>query len=164
MKLLSKTEKQLDFELNELETQLLGLTLSAYPMADHAWATPGSSTDSPPQPAANSTSPDPELLHDALKELKEAHRSRLVTFLSGQGLEALSNGRSQLHLPREDVEWFLQVVNELRVASWYRLGCPPEEAEADLTARAELLPDLLRLDFAGLLLSVILSALEEGSA
>lgn len=164
MKLLAKTEQQLDFELNELETQLLGLTLSAYPLTDTAWCYPGSPANSPAPPATKSTSPDPELLNHALNELKAAHRSRLATLLGGPGLEALAGGRSRLHLPREDVEWFLQVVNELRVASWYRLGCPTEEAEEDLTDRAELLPDLLRLDFAGLLLSMILGALEEGSA
>ena len=158
MKLLPRTDKHLAFELDELETQLLTLTLSAYPMAHEPWSHPPSSSHKTNlRPPAGS--PDPELLASTLGEVKAAHLSRLETFLSGDGIRQHPEGGSQLFLPLEDVEWFMQVVNELRVASWYRLDCPDEKLESLLAKHPEHLHDLLRLDFAGMMLDGILRAL-----
>jgi hypothetical protein len=159
VKLLSKTEQHLAFDLNALETQLLSFTLASYPMAHEPWSVPPAAREKTNRrPAA--PSPDPELLSATLGEMKEAHRSRLEAFLSGPGLQQQPDGGSRLVLPLADVDWFMQVVNELRVASWYRLDCPEQHEEAAIEKHPERLHDFLRMDFSGMLLDGILRALD----
>lgn len=159
MKLLPKSEHHLAFELDEIETQLLEFTLSAYPLAPEPWTVPPTALEDENTPPP-SGAPDPELLSSSLKEMKASHQNRMQQFLTGPGFSKNPEGGSRINLPLEDVDWFMQVLNELRVASWYRLDCPDEDVEWAGSLKPEQLQEVLRMDFTGMVLDGILRALE----
>ena len=156
MKLLSRTDEHLLFELSEVEDVFIRLTLSAYPIAKEGWPQ-GSPVTKEAKPA-----PDASLLEDALKETKEEHRRRLESFFQKQPMPEGDKAVRLLRIPAEDVEWLLQVANEIRVGSWYALGCPTEREERKLEDNPDSAPHLIRFDFSGWLLTVLLDAVDPG--
>ncbi len=153
MKLLSRTDEHLLFELSEVEDVFLQLTLSSFPVCKEGWPDGGSvTTDATP-------APDAALLQEALREAKEIHRKKLDTFFIKQPLAEADTTTRLLNIPTEDIEWLLQVVNEIRIGSWYALGCPTEEEENGLEDNPAQAPHLVRFEFSGWLLSLLLDAI-----
>ena len=158
MKLVSKTDHHLIFGLTDLDNRLLVMTLSAYPVAKESWV---GQTGSPIKEA---TAPDPKLLAEALQDIKRAHRQKLEEFLRQHVQRSAQGEPTRLEIPTADVEWFLQVVNEVCIGSWYELGCPDFQTRTQIPRTPANLSSMLRLEHAGMLASRILLALENRSA
>ena len=83
------------------------------------------------------------LLEEALAEHRAENRRQIQTILADpQRFEATQAG-AQLILSEPEVDWLLQVLNDIRVGSWLLLGSPEadikewdESAEADVWAMA----------------------------
>ncbi len=156
MKRLRHTEDTVTFRINEGERELLHFVLNSYPMSADVWPATEANPDKGP------TGPDPALLKSAMEETKQAHRRRVAEFLGSQPPLAPKKKHVELWVKREDMDWLLQVANEVRVGAWYALGCPEEEA-SELAARPDVDYDnLLRMEFALLLQCVLLD--EQGSS
>ncbi len=97
------------------------------------------------------------LLKESIAEHRRENARLLREFLeSGKQIELVGNV-FHLTVRREQVEWLLQVLNDLRVGSWERLGCPgPEESKVT----EENARDHLMLDVAGAFQSALLGALD----
>ncbi|HAM71272.1 MAG TPA: hypothetical protein DCM86_06480 [Verrucomicrobiales bacterium] len=153
MKLLSKTEDQFLFQLSELEDVFLRMTLSAFPVGGQGW--PGGRASGTPQAA-----PDAALLAESLGEVRRDQARAVDSFLKSQPPPADGTPGRLMRLPRGDVDWMLQVLNEVRVGSWYALGCPEEEDERKYHNSSESVPHVIRYDFSGWMIAVLLAALE----
>lgn len=120
MRISRPAPDRLVLSLGKREAHLLLTTLRAYPVQ----------TSRRPTLTKNGRLPDQEasehLLAEALTEQRREHRARLEAFLADpQRLENTDKGYS-LSLSLADAEWLLQVLNEIRVGTWIKLGAPED--------------------------------------
>jgi hypothetical protein len=58
-----------------------------------------------------------------------------------------------------EIEWLLQVLNDVRLGSWIALGSPDLEREDQLAVTIQTLPHLQRMELAGRLEMFFLNAI-----
>lgn len=119
MKLLSASARRLLFRLNDAERDWLVEVLHRYPVVpkSHATLTRDGGAD---------MREHEQLLRDALAEQRSTLRKRIQTWLAASGRWLPAERGHRLVVPRDDVEWLLQVLNDVRVGYWLRLGAPEE--------------------------------------
>lgn len=151
MKLLRTGRDRFVFQLRKREQQLLFDTLQLYPLvppAHHRLA----KTD--PSPAAAEMQ---SLLDEALAEERRENRKRVLALLAKSHRFNEATRGFELTLTRAQMEWLLQVLNDVRVGSWLALGEPEAGQEPELNeANARY---LLALELCGLFQSLLLEAL-----
>lgn len=118
------------------------------PVAHHRLAGP----DSPAHSDENQ-----RLLEESLAEQRQENRRQVRALLNQpQRFRATPDG-FQLALAPADVEWLLQVLNDVRVGSWLALGEPESGEEPKLTEQNA--GSLLALEVCGRFQSLLLAAL-----
>lgn len=153
MKLLHSTRDQFLFHLGRREKELLLRVLALYPRLPLAHQ-PLSKSASLPDQEANQ-----RLLDEALAEHRAANHAQLRALLADPHRLQETESGWQLSLSSGDLEWLLQILNDIRVGSWVRLGSPEERLE---TLSPETAFDLWAMELAGMLQMLLLSALEGG--
>jgi hypothetical protein len=99
------------------------------------------------------------LLDEALAEQRAQNKKLLETFLADRRRFAETETGLRLTLSAVDVEWLLQVLNDIRVGSWVLLGSPEEKFE---NLNLETAPHYWAMEIAGLFQSRLLDALDAG--
>jgi hypothetical protein len=124
MRLVRAEEDQFVFETGTRERSLFREVLKNFPLI------PSSHHRLSRGPQAEDKAEDQELLEEALAANKQDQKSRVEAFLA-DSQRFVAHGRSQrVTFRREEMEWLLQVLNDVRVGSWIALGCPdPDEAK-----------------------------------
>ncbi len=123
MKRLPDSRGRLEFHLGENERLLFEHLLRLYPVVPpaHQQITRG--------PTLLDAAAEQKLLDEALAEQRQQSRKRIEILLQDLArLKSAGNG-SRLSLPPADLEWLLQVLNDIRVGSWVRLGSPDRKFE-----------------------------------
>lgn len=150
MKLLRASPDQFVFHIGRREQRLLFDTLELYPLvppAHHRIALPGQMKDDEAQ----------RLLDEALAEQRSEHRAQIRALRDDpERLQKTSHG-FQLSLAPAQMEWLLQVLNDVRVGSWLALG-EPEEGEVP-RLNSPNAAFLVALEVCGIYQAVLLSAL-----
>jgi len=154
MKLVEANGQTFIFELSERERELLGAILKFYPLlnADYHRLTKGKAN-------AKKIEESQALLVEAMAEQKAAGKRAVAEFLSEANWPPAGNA-FRLTLSAEKMEWFLQVLNDVRVGSWVKLGKPDPQRGTEPEAKIENLPYLGAMELSGWFQSVLLSALE----
>jgi hypothetical protein len=128
MRILRANAQAFAFLLNTAEEHVLLQILGSYPVvpADHHTFS---------KTLADEAALEGErLLREALAEQRASAKDKLATWLEAPGRwRTLKQGR-RLNIPREDVEWLLQVLNDVRVGSWIALGSPELHLNPELLA------------------------------
>jgi hypothetical protein len=107
--------------MGERERDLFLEILSCYPSAPTAGPSLSRHSEIPDAEAAE------QLLEEALAEQAEENRRLLQHFmLDFERFQPQPTGL-KLTLSEADVEWLLQVLNDVRVGSWLKLGSPEEQ-------------------------------------
>lgn len=133
MRLIHRDDKQLVFRLVSWEKQFLLEVLGRYPVLPPKFQPMNKSVTE--QTASQRECQ--QLLEEALVEQKQELRQRLDHFLLDPERFKSVQKSFDFKLNLGDVEWFLQILNDIRVGSWYQAGCP-EEHHWD---KMELTPD-----------------------
>jgi hypothetical protein len=140
MRLLRQTKDRFVYHLGKRERDLLLVVLRLYPRLPPAHQ----------QLSKSGTVPDYEenqhLLDEALAEHRRENRERLEEMLSAPNRFKEASSGCQLTLSPSEREWLLQVLNDIRVGSWVRLGSP-ENGPKEVTK--ENAPDLWTMEAAG---------------
>jgi hypothetical protein len=111
------------FQLSKRDRSLLLSVLKLFPVTD-----PKSHRLSKMARLENKA--NQELLVEAMEEQRRGHAAKIDRLLKNQPqFFQESEGIVQFMLNGEQIEWLLQALNDIRVGSWTRLGCP-EMAEA----------------------------------
>lgn len=154
MKLLSAGPQRLVFRLSQIERDWLIAVLNRYPVVpeSHSTLTRGGNA------ALREHEP---LLREALAEQRNTLRERIRNWLATPGRWRPTESGHRLVVPRDDVEWLLQALNDVRVGCWLRLGAPEE-----LPREPEKLPPERQMDYAlmevgGAFQMTLLDALDE---
>ncbi len=109
--------------------------------------------------------PDPQenqkLLEEALAEHRAENKQRLQKWLEQPGRFTRHDHAWDISLSMAEVEWLLQLLNDVRVGSWVMLGSPEEGMEVCTEASA---PHLLSMQMAGAFEGLLLEALRSGGS
>jgi hypothetical protein len=154
VKLIRRSKTKLLFQLEPREGVLLMELLNLYPRVPSAHQ-PLSRSGRVPDQHENQ-----RLLDEALAEQRAENKKHLQTWMADPLRVRKVESGFQLSLATSEVEWLLQVLNDLRVGSWVILGSPEEKLEK-LTA--ENAPDFWAMEMAGHFQMELLGALEGGA-
>ncbi len=123
-----------------------------------------SGLDRPLPTSHSSEDPVIEESNTWLREMQATHRQNLVrraaTWLEAGSTPSQEDAsQKMLRLSGHDVEWMLQVFNDLRVSHWMLLGCPNEaDLKGEKWTEAQL-PSVWSMGLCGMFQSVLLQAL-----
>ena len=127
MKLLRTDKDDCVFQLGQREKQLLLVTLQLYPLvpaAHHRLSKEGQGPNA---------EDNQRLLEAALAEQREENRNQVLAMLSEPKRFRETDGGFELTLVPAQIEWLLQVLNDVRVGSWLALGEPEPDEEPSVT-------------------------------
>jgi hypothetical protein len=125
MKLIRTTTNKLRFRLSPREKDLLLAVLRLYPCIPTAYQ--------PLTRLARLGDSNQQLLDEALAEQRASNKKHLQVLLADPKTLTKTKTGWELSLSPADVEWLLQVLNDIRVGSWTILGSP-EDCTAPLNA------------------------------
>ena len=116
------------FQMNRQEMDWLLATLKLYPLLDSTYH---HITDGP----AAEIQAEQQLLEEAMAQQRADHRRKLDKFLATPGRFRLdAPDQYRFNLTAEQMEWLLQILNDVRVGCWVKLGRP----ELETARRREL--------------------------
>jgi len=125
MKLIKTSKKQVLIELNAAEKFIIGELLGRYPILppDHFKLSKCGDFEDMEE--------DEAFLHETLSDEQKANVKEIQRFLTDEKSVKQVGDNFQVTLKREQIEWLLQIVNDIRVGSWAMLGQPDELEEVD---------------------------------
>ena len=151
MKLVRSTNGKFVFHLGQRDKLLLLQVLKLYPRITSA-SQPLSKSGRLPDRESNQ-----RLLDEALAEQRAENKKHLETLLTDPRRFADTEAGCRLTLSRFDMEWLLQVLNDIRIGSWILLGSP-EEKFAKLTLATA--PHYWAMEMSGIFQARFLEALD----
>jgi hypothetical protein len=131
------------FEFQRRERQVFVAILELYPVLNPDYHQV-SRTESGDKRVQESQS----LLHEALAEQRAKNKKRVTEFLDDENWER-HEGRFRVKLTSEEIEWLLQVLNDVRVGSWVILGKPDNERGEKPEISIEKMPYAGALELSG---------------
>ena len=150
MKLVKATKTRLIFHLGQREKRSLPQVLKLYPCvpsAHHVLSKSGRMPDA----AGNQ-----QLLDEALAEQREENKQQVQALLADPNRFDPTDTGARLSLSPAEVEWLMQVLNDVRVGSWVLLGSP-DKKPAELNANTAR--HFLAMEMAGYFQMQLLEAL-----
>jgi hypothetical protein len=99
------------------------------------------------------------LLDEALAEQRAANKNHLQAWLATPGRFKETKSGYRFTLDRSDGDWLLQVLNDIRVGHWLRLGSPELGELKPENLDANLLPAWIAMELSGYFQMSILEAL-----
>lgn len=127
MKLLRTGKSGLVFQLGPREKQLLFEIIKQYPLVPvsrHQLSRGGQEPDA---------DENQRLLEEALAEQRAENRRQVLALLKGRRRFRKTKSGFEFTLRRRQIEWLLQVLNDIRVGSWLALGEPEQGEEPEVT-------------------------------
>lgn len=153
MNLVKREKDQFEFHLPKREKQLLLAVLDRYPLVPSAHQRLTKSS--------TACETNQRLLDESLAEQRLEHKRRLTTWLKDEQRFKEGNTGCQMVLARSDIEWLLQVLNDIRVGSWIILGSPEKDIR-DFEPTEITAPYAWAMELAGLFEAALLEGLEQG--
>jgi hypothetical protein len=144
------------FHLGQREQQLLLEILKLYPLV------PASHHRLSKEGEAPNADENQRLLEDSLAEQRQENRRQVLAMLNEPQRFRETKSGSELRLMPSQIEWLLQVLNDVRVGSWLALGEPEQDEEPQLTKQS--VKYQLAMDMCGLFESALLAALGVGES
>ena len=157
MKLLRANKGSLVFLFSEGERAVLLDILQLYPCVPPGHRRHCLQT----QPAARDAE-NQRLLDEALAEQRTKTKRQLHAWFESPRTFRATPAGFELHLRHGDLEWLMQVLNDVRVGSWIALG-EPEELPRKLPANETDAAHACAMELAGLFQMTLLEIIE-GSA
>ena len=143
MKRLRSSREKFQFEIRREEKALLLQVLRLYPLvpAAHHRLSRGRQI---PDPAENQ-----ELLEESLDARRRENRQQVESLLNEPGRFVECPAGYQAGFTRGEIEWLLQVLNDVRLGSWIALGAPDPEQEIQKRLRPQTASHVMAMDVAG---------------
>jgi hypothetical protein len=151
MKLVRATKTKLLFQLARREEHLFREVLKLYPQVPPAHHVLSKSGRLPHQAA------DQRLLDEALAEQRAEHKQQVRALLADARRLAPTETGGRLSLSPAELEWVLQVLNDIRVGSWIMLGAPEDKLPELNETNA---PHVWAMEMAGHFQAQLLEALQ----
>jgi hypothetical protein len=146
------------FLMNKQEVDWLLALLKIYPQMD-------SSCHKLTTTSAAEIKAEQETLEESMAQYRRDHRRKLDKFLASPGrfrLEAPDQYR--FALTPEQMEWMLQLLNDVRVGCWVKLGRPELEGVPKRHLTGQAARDMTALELSGYFQMVLLEAFKGPAA
>ena len=154
MKLVKATKGRLVFELGQREKRSLPQILKLYPCVPPVHHVLSKSGRLPDRAAGQ------QLLDEALAEQRAESKKRVQALLADPRKFEHTGTSAHLTLSHAEVEWLMQVLNDIRVGSWVILGSPDKKPMEVTAANAA---HFLAMEMAGYFQMQLLEGLERGT-
>lgn len=154
MKLLQIEAGNYVFHLPRWERGLLLSTIRHYPLVPEGYQR--ASRESPPPNDGDSQS----MLDEALQDHRREARRQLDLLLANQHRFVPEQNGFRLSLDRSQIEWLLQVLNDVRVGAWIKVGCPDPDLGKAPEVKDEDRRFLAMMDLCSYFQCAMLNALE----
>jgi hypothetical protein len=151
VKLIRSDNKNFTFQLNQREKLLLLATLELYPLVSESHHRLSKDGKGP------NADDNQRLLEDALGEQRKENRRQVQAILNKPQRFRETKTSFELKLKDSEIEWLLQVLNDVRVGSWLALGEPEQGEEPEVTE--ENAKYLFAMQVCGMFESALLAAL-----
>ena len=151
MKLLRASNSSQVFHLVRREKQLLLETIRLYPLV------PASHHRLDEAGKGPNADENQRLLEEALAEQRQENRRQVLAMLDEPQRFRPTQSGFELTLTPADIEWLLQVLNDVRVGCWLALGEPEPGEKPELTEHNAKY--LLAMELSGFFQSGLLAAL-----
>ena len=161
MKFIRKDGEEFEFEFELIEKGLLFHLLGLYPAVPVSYhkLTKGRRI---PHQAENQ-----ELLNDAIKAQREANQQEIITLLKDTGRFKDGGESTRAVFKHGELEWLLQVLNDVRVGNWLAAGSPDLQAEEEFQSTSKTLQNVMLMEltsgFQMLFLGAMGGTLEPGA-
>lgn len=153
MKLLPSPSDRLVFHFSTREKLVLLELMQLYPCLPPAHQQINKDGSLPDSAACQA------LLDEALAEQRTANKRQLDALLDAPETWTRDSRGWQCSLARGDLEWLLQILNDIRIGSWVQLGSPEEPADA---VTPDNVSHFWRMEASGAFQMFFLRALEKG--
>ncbi len=150
MKLVRADKERFTFSLAAREKKFLLAILGRYPLVS------GSHHRLSQGGRWRAQSEDQQLLDEALAARRRENRERIVAMLNEPGRFRKVGGAIELSLGAEEMNWLLEVLNDVRVGAWLALGEPEEPLPREINETNA--PYVFAMEGAGMLESALLAA------
>ena len=153
MKLIRAGKNKLQFALHLEEKALLLHVLGLYPLvpATHYRLSKGGDLTNQAE--------DQLLLEESLVAQHQENRRQIAALMNDPKRFTATENGSRASFSRGEIEWLLQVCNDVRVGSWLALGSPDEKSLPEQELNEQTVPHLLIMDAAGFFEMQFLQAL-----
>ena len=118
MKVIKREETHCSFLIGKREREMLFSLLQRYPVVLSAHF----KSRNPPK--SEEAKNNQELLEDALAEQQKETRKQLEQMLAETGRFVEHEFGYTFRLSHSEIEWMLQMLNDVRIGSWIQLGEP----------------------------------------
>jgi hypothetical protein len=142
MKLLRKANDKFVFHLGKKDRPMLCAVLDHYPVVPSAHHRLSRSA------SVSQNEVNQRLLDEALAEQRQENKRQLQALLADPVRFKETAHGWHLTLSSADIEWLLQVLNDIRVGSWIVLGAPEQELW-NLPLNEKTTPHALAMEMAG---------------
>lgn len=156
MKFLQFSRQRYQFLLAPEERVALVQLLQNYPLIPAGYHRPSVAGD-PDQPSTTG-----EVLREALEFQREENRDALKQLLASPGRFKRDENGYRLNLKRAEIEWLLQVINDIRVGCWLALGQPDEGSMPEFEVTEKNAPMVFALETCGHLQMLLIRAIQAG--
>jgi hypothetical protein len=155
VKLRKTGQGQFVFQLGRREKHLLVEVLKFYPLipASHGYGGPAKGT---------AEEPSYKLIEEALAEQRQENKRQLKALLENPARFTERDGGWQFSMNQCELEWLLQVLNDIRVGSWLMLGSPDSQKPRRVELSGQNAPYFWAMELCGHFESVLLHALSSG--
>jgi hypothetical protein len=152
LKFLKAEDDNLLFQIGRREKNLLFELLKLYPLTPPAQHKISGSINTPEMEA------NQHLLEEALAEQRQDNKKQLDAMLQEPNRFQESPTGFRFRLSPCQLEWLLQVLNDIRVGSWLQLGSPDEKRGKRLRLSLQNARYIWAMELSGHFQYVLLSA------
>lgn len=152
MNLVSTGDGKFVFELSQREKLLFLELLRRYPVIARPYQPLSKTAD------VETMKADQELLDQALLADQVEHQKALKKLLGNPELFQATDSGHHFTLEASQMEWLLQVLNDIRVGSWRLLGSPDEQGVHRLHVTEENVSHVWAMEVAGFYQTTLIAA------
>ena len=153
MKLIQADKGRFVFHLGKREKRSLFEILKLYPLIPASCQRVSKSAKGAAQKASR------QLLDEALAAQRRENKMQVLAMLNQPERFQQTESGFRLALSAPEMEWLLQILNDVRVGSWISLGSPDTERDEKIPLTGETAPHLWVMEIAGCFEMALLDAL-----
>jgi len=152
VKLIKADKEKFSFQIDGKEKRLLFELLGLYPLIPAAHQRLSKSEE---------RAEDQQLLDEALAAHRQEQKKQVQAMLKAKSRFRANKKGYRFTLKPEQMEWLLQVLNDVRVGSWLALGSPDGALEILAALNDKTAPYLWAMEAAGHFQAIMLEAMSE---
>ena len=150
MKFIKADKGIFSFQIDGNEKRLLFEVLGLYPLIPASHSRLSKSEE---------RAEDQQLLEEALAEQRRDHKKQVQAMMKAKSRFRANKKGFRFSLKAEQMEWLLQVLNDVRVGGWLALGSPDGALEILAAMNEKTAPYLWAMEMAGQFQMVLLKAM-----